>query len=377
MHLSTSKEALIIPLAIVAGAADTKGSRPLLGTTLIKATAGRLSLLCSDGSVLARALTDCNVTKEGELAVDARRFSDLIKAMPDKQSVSMSLDKGQLLVAAGGSKFRLPVHASKEYPKMLTEEGRLTINISAKRLGEMLETVSSAMAVNHSCQPLNGTLIAVRDGAMWAVATDGHRMMVARQVIEGSESVQPTELAISRKAAALARRLLGGSNGNVALIFGLSEVRLEFEGGTVMVCKTIEGKYPKWMGLLPKSPCHAKLENTKLREAVTMVCAALSGMATTGKASEADKRLANRTVSMIFSTTALSIDHSDLASCPVPTVNPDASNEQVSISIDFLADAIAVMPNDIRIGYEGGEKPISIQPSGEDWPLAVLMPRRV
>lgn len=113
--LSTTKEALLSPLNFVAGAADYRGTVPMLGTALLKTTGGRLSLLCSDGAVLARTLAECKIDHEGELAVDARRFGDLIKAMPDKQAISLAMDGEQLLVKAGRSRFRLPVHSAEDY----------------------------------------------------------------------------------------------------------------------------------------------------------------------------------------------------------------------------------------------------------------------
>ena len=68
MQLTTTKEALAAPLAIVSGAADATMSVPMLGTVLLKAAGGRLSMLCSDSAVLARALTDCEV-KAGDHSV--------------------------------------------------------------------------------------------------------------------------------------------------------------------------------------------------------------------------------------------------------------------------------------------------------------------
>ena len=256
--LSTTKEALISPLNFVVGAADYRGTVPMLGTALLKTTGGRLSLLCSDGAVLARTLAECKVDHEGELAVDARRFGDLIKAMPDKQAISLAMDGEQLLVKAGRSRFRLPVHSAEDYPKMVTsDEGKVTIQISSKRLGEMFEEVSAAMASADVRHFLNVTCLTLMDGALWTVATDGHRMIVSCQPIEGSEKIPATEVLVPRKSALLARKLLATSTEDATLVFGKGEFRIQFKDGTVLLSKCVDGKYPDWKRVIPETPCVA------------------------------------------------------------------------------------------------------------------------
>ena len=93
MQITTTKENLASPLSLVMGAADTRGTVPILGTVLMKATdKGQLSLLCSDTGLLARTLTPCEVAKTGSIAIDVRRFNDLIKAVPDKQPIEISVE---------------------------------------------------------------------------------------------------------------------------------------------------------------------------------------------------------------------------------------------------------------------------------------------
>lgn len=149
MIISTTKESLASPLALVAGAADTRGTVPMLGTVLLKATEeGQLSMLCSDTGMLARTLTPVEVKKAGELAVDVRRFFDLVKAVPEKQPIEISLEeKGTLLVKSGRSRFRLPTLAAADYPRMtLDREGRISVTMNARRLADMISDVSSSMA---------------------------------------------------------------------------------------------------------------------------------------------------------------------------------------------------------------------------------------
>lgn len=376
MHIQTSKEALVPPLAVVGGAADMRGTIPIFGTTLLKTVGGRLSLLCFDGAVLARALADCKVQQDGELVVDARRFGDLIRSMPEKQAITMTVDRDQLLLTAGRSKFRLPMQASSVYPKKVPEDGNLTVTIGAKRLAGMFETVSGAMAVNDARVALNGTLLSLRDGALWAVATDAARMTVDCQPIEGSARVSPTQLIVPRKAALLAKKLLMATDGDATLVFCKTELRIQLPNDTVMVTKCIDATFPDWKRILPQMVCQASIAGGKVRETLAMMQVAISGFIDDSKTKKAKAVQALRRVTLTFAKKALAISHSDLATAELPAESPDSSNEQVNVRVDFLAEAANLFSGDLRIGYDASDKPISIRPANEDWPLAIVMPLR-
>lgn len=372
MQLSTTKEALISPLGFVTGAADLRGTVPMLATALLKTVQGKLSLLCSDGAVLARTLTDCKIDQEGEIAVDARRFGDLIRAMPDKQSLSLALDNGQLLVKTGRSRFRLPAHSANDYPKMVTsDEGMVTIQIGSKRLGEMFDEVSSSMGVSDTRTYLNGTYLSLRDGALWLVATDGHRMTVSQQVIEGSEQIACTEVIVPRKSAQLARKLLASASDDTTLVFGKNEFRVQFKDGTVLLSKCIEGKFPDWKKAIPQTPCTASVDADKFGDALAMIRASIE----TGNR----KDTAHRAITLLFGKTTLSVSHSDVATSEIEADNPDSSNESISFSVDYLSDAVESTPKGskkVRIGYNGEGDPITVRPTDVDYPLSVVMPVR-
>lgn len=373
LSISTTKEALLSPLAYVSGAADARGTVPILGTALLKTVQGRLSLLCSDGAVLARSLADCKVEQDGEIAVDARRFGDLIRAMPEKQVISLCMDKEQLLVKAGRSRFKLPVHAASEYPTMAaSNEGMVTIQISSKRLGDMFEEVSHAMAAADARTYLNGTYLSLTGGALWAVASDGHRLAVTRQVIEGSEKIAGTEVIIPRKSAQLARKLLATSSEDVTLVFGNKEFRLQFKDGTVLLSKCLEGKFPDWQRIIPQSVCFSKVETDKIRTALTMIRATIDS-------SESKKNALRRSVGFVFGKAGVSVSHTDVASSEIEAECGDASNERVSLNVDYLADAIDAIPKEsgfVRLGFDDATKPITVRPVDADYPLVIVMPMR-
>lgn len=373
MHVSTTKESLAAPLGLVSGAADTRGTVPMLGTVLLKAAGGKLSMLCSDTGVLARALSTCEVKGEGEIAVDVRRFHDLVRAVPEKQPLELSLeDKGSLLVKSGRSRFRLPTHPAAEYPRMEPKkDNRVSITIDSNRLLDMIEQAAPAMADADIRAYLNAMLFTLSDGRLWIVATDGHRMGVASEVIAGSESIEKTEVIVPRKTALLARKLLA-QGGDVKLTLGAADFQLTFGDGTVLLGKAIDGKYPDWKKAIPAGGSVATLDPKRLRDGLAMIDAMIEDG---GK-----KDMKGRCIEVTFDKGSLTLQRAESARCEVDAVSEVEAPVTIGVNIGYLADAVSAIgegAEGICLSFADPQKPITVRPQGAEYPLVVVMPMRV
>lgn len=370
MQLTTTKENIASPLSLVAGAADPRGQIQMLGTVLLKTTQGKLSLLCSDSAVLARALAVCDVGSDGEVAVDVKRLSDLVRALPDKENINISLEeKGTLLVKAGRSRFRLPTHKASEYPRMSTvKEQRVTLAISAKRLAEMFEQVADSMATADIRTYLNGALVSLRDGHLVIVGTDGFRMVITKEPIPGSESISPRSIIMPRKSALLARRLLA-VGGEVKLALGSADLQLTFTDGTVLVARSLEGAYPDFERAVPKYDATASVSSRKFSEAVGLIDATTEA---------ADKNL-GRIVAMTFSDKTLTLSSGENGRCEIDAESTQPNNQELTFNVDYLRSAVATIGatgEAMRISYPSMANVVCLRPSAAEFPLAVVMGMR-
>lgn len=367
MQFATTKEALAAPLSLVAGAAESKGQVPMLATVLMKTVNGKLSLLCSDTSVVARALSACSVGKDGEIAVDVRRLSDLVKALPEKQALDVSLEeKGTLLVKSGRSRFRLPTLPAADFPRMTqAKEQRLTITIPGKRLAEMLEQVSDAVGVADVRAFLNGAYLSLQDGFLCLVGTDGFRMVVAREPIAGSESIPPKSVIIPRKSAMLARRLLG-QDGDVKVAIGSADVQFSFADGTVLIAKGISGAYPDWQRAIPQTTAVAVIDSRRFSEAIGLIDAT---------AEAADKKI-GRAVEMSFDKTLLTLASGEQSRCEIDAECPEPNGQVLCFNVDYLKSAVDTIGSTgkaVRVCFPASANVISIRPADADFPVAVVM----
>lgn len=372
MQVSTTKESLAAPLGLVFGAADTRGTVPMLGTVLIKTVNGKLSMLCSDLGMVARAQTSCEVKSEGEIAVDARRLYDLIRAVPERQPLDLSLDdKGKLIVKSGRSRFQLPTLPAAEYPRLTPKkEDRVSVTIEAKRLLEMIEQTAPAMADSDIRAYLNGMLVSLSGGRLWLVATDGHRMNVACEPVPSSEGIAKTETILPRKSANLARKLLA-QGGKVKLVIGPADLQIAFEDGTLLFAKGIEGQFPPWDRVIPAAAQTATVDVDRLGAGLAMIEAMIEDG---GK-----KDAGGRGVEITFGKGVITAQKGEAARTEIEAAC-EAEPVTIGLNISYLRDAVSAIgggTEGLTFGFSTSLNSISVRPQGAEYPLAVVMPMRL
>ena len=374
MQIATTKEALASPLALVAGAADTRGNLPMLGTVLLKATdTGKLSMLCSDTGMLARTLIPVEVKRVGEIAIDVRRFHDLIRAVPEKQPIEICVEeKGTLLVKSGRSRFRLPTHPAAEYPRMATaKENRLSVTMNGRRLAEMISDVSPSMADADLRPFLNGALFSLDKAGLWIVSTDGHRLTVSHEPILGADTLVPRNLIIPRKSVLLAKKLLS-QGGIVTLTLGAKNIQFTFEGGAVLLGNSVDGAYPNWRGVIPTTAEQVSVSADRLANALAMIDA-------TTDSNEKQDAMKSK-VELHFAKTTTTLRRGDSGLCEIESVSSSDVPFDLAFNINYLMDAVGTIratKEDVVIGYATTANAITVRPKGKEYPLIVVMPLRV
>ena len=337
MQITTTKENLASPLSLVMGAADTRGTVPILGTVLMKATdKGQLSLLCSDTGLLARTLTPCEVAKTGSIAIDVRRFNDLIKAVPDKQPIEISVEaKGNtLLVKSGRSRFRLPALAASDYPQMLpAKEERLSITIGARRLADMISDITASMADADLRPFLNGALFSLDREGLWLVSTDGHRMSISHEPIVGSDTLVPRNVIIPRKTVLLAKKLLL-QGGSVTLTLGSKNVQFLFADGAVLLGNAVDGTYPNWRSVIPATTERVTISADRLANSLAMIAAT---------SDDNEKQTAMKCkVEIAFTKATTTLRRGDTGLCELESLSSTDAPAELAFNITYLSDAEAL-----------------------------------
>ena len=256
MKFTATREQIIQPVQAVIGVVERKQTMPVLANVLLAVKGNRLSVTGTDLEVELVASGEVNVGQPGEITVPGRKLLEIAKALPDKVSVTVSLDGERLKVVAGRSRFTLSTLAATEFPVVESVSAQQTLTLPQAELGRLIAKTHFSMAQQDVRYYLNGTLLETDGKLLRTVATDGHRLAIAEaQLATGGKNVTAQQVIVPRKGILELQRILG-NEGDVEITIGSNHIRLQI-GDIRFTSKLIDGKFPDYGRVIPASPSKA------------------------------------------------------------------------------------------------------------------------
>jgi DNA polymerase-3 subunit beta len=252
MELTVAKADLQKELQLCQGVVEKRSTIPILSNVLIKAADGRLQIAATDLDVTILSSCPAKVSDPGGVTIEARRFFDVIRSLPDDEIKITLQENFSLLIESGTAKFRLLGLPAEDYPTLPSISTAESFSIPLDELKTMVSKVIFAITHEETRFQLNGALLKVQPTKMEMVATDGHRMaLINFPQNTAKKKGQELTILIPRKALQEILRLESADNGNVT--FGVSENHLFFEAGDRrLLARMIDVNFPNYMEVIAR-----------------------------------------------------------------------------------------------------------------------------
>lgn len=302
-----------------------------------------LTLAATDMDVLLMIGVLSQGAAGGPILVDLERFAKTLKAIKDVE-VEVVLCPKAVEVKTARATFKLNATDAGDFPSLPTPE---KTDFHADDLGALVNRTQHAVAHESARYAINGALLERREDRLTMVATDGRRLVAAK----GSCSADgPKRVSILQpKALRLIPKLF--SNGCEVEVN--DERVICFNGPIVLVSNKVEGKFPPWRDVIPKSNGHFVLIDAEaLLDAVGQ-----AGVVTTGES----KGVALEVCASSVAVQAKSPDVGEV-SVDVPAIGGEGDPVRVGVDPKFLTDAVKSLDDQtIRIEVEAPNKPIVLR----------------
>ena len=253
MHfITTPRDALLAPLQSVAGIVEKRHTLPILSNVLIEKHGDTLTMLATDVEIQIRTSSTSGELggEDAAITVGAKKFHDILRALPDSAPVTVTLDDKRMTLKAGKSRFALQTLPAVDYPRMNLPEGEGTrLNVSQRTFKRQLAQVAYAMAQQDIRYYLNGLLLIADGNQLRMVATDGHRLAYAASTIDSS--TPRTEVILPRKTVMELSRQLADSDDMLEVVLAGNQAVFRF-GPIELVTKLIDGKFPDYERVIPQ-----------------------------------------------------------------------------------------------------------------------------
>lgn len=276
MRFTVSRESFLKPLKMVASVVERRHTQnlPILSNVLIKISGSEFQLTTTDQEVelISNGILE-EAFIEGAVTVPVRKLMDVCRALPENSLLSFEEETDRLIIRGGRSRFTLSTLSALHFPNLEGEKWDFTFTVLKQALRLLIEQTGFAMAEQDVRYYLNGMLLEVKKGILYAVAADGHRLAVGK--MNGAFNSPGTfRIIVPRKGVLELSRLLDDKEGSVTIMMGGNHIRVVTDGVT-MTSKLLEGRFPDYERIIPANGDKIVLANRELLKEAFLRSAAL------------------------------------------------------------------------------------------------------
>ncbi len=366
MKIRLKRSEFLNELAPMQGIVERRTTIPVLSHILLRAGDGRLDLAATDLDVSLTTWCEAEVEGTGGIAVQARKFLEIVRSLPSDEVRLEVADENRLRIAAGSSRFTINGLSPDDFPTLPTVDESEVVALPFGRFKAMVGKVIFAVSTEESRFQLNGALVKLKDGGLELVATDGHRLALVENGLEGAAAADG--VLVPRKALLELQRFEGGDGD---LGFARGEHHLSFRlGRRELICRILEGTFPDYERVIAKDNDRVGVFDRRLLSEAVQRVALLTG----------DRA---RAVRLEFSDDRMKVSaaNPDLGEAS-EEVDCEFSGDGLSLGLnpDYLAQFLAAVDTaKVRIELKDeNTQCIGVPLDGEDQRyLCVIMPMRV
>jgi DNA polymerase-3 subunit beta len=186
----------------------------------------------------------------GAITVPAKKFADIIKELPDSESISVSVKKNNMVsIDCSNSSFKIMGLPKDEFPQLPEFKNKDAITLSQKKLKTMLNMTSFAISNDEARHVLNGLLFVIKPSFIRLVATDGRHLATCEDKAQFPKTLERKFIVPTNAVNELAKTL--ADEGEVRIVF--AENQILFEASSMkLVSRLIDGEFPDYEQVIPK-----------------------------------------------------------------------------------------------------------------------------
>ncbi len=319
MEFIIEKGELLAGLYLAQGIVERRATIPILSNILLSSDGTAVTLAATDQEIGIRRICQAKVKKKGTVSVSARKLYEMAREFPDGDVTIRGMENNWIEIATGKARFRLVGLDPREFPDMTAAPGEaaLSLRVPAQVLADMIEHTVFAVSADETRANLNGIFLeGVGKGQLRMVATDGHRLAMVTQDVEGGRKEKG--VIIPRKAVGELRKVLEGGDDEIEIIVdqGTAFAR---RGAVEMSMRLIEGEFPDYNQVIPE-----KSERVCYVDAATLM-AALRRISTVSSERTKGVRIQLKRGIMELS-----------------TINPDVGEGNEELEIEYSGDDVGI-----------------------------------
>lgn len=270
MDIRLKRAEFLTELGPMQGIVERRTTIPVLSHLLLRAEGDSLALAATDLDVSLTSSVDAQVKREGAIAVQAKKFFEIIRSLVGEEVRLVVDDSRGVTITAGTSRFKIHGLPAQDFPTLPSVGKDKGVELPFAQFRRMLAKIIFAVSSEESRFQLNGALLKMSAKGLEIVATDGHRLALIEAEVSGAREADG--VLVPRKALQELLRF-EPKDPEARLTFRRGEHHLSFRlGQRELVCRILEGTFPDYERVIAKdNDKKAVFDRRALAEAVRRV----------------------------------------------------------------------------------------------------------
>lgn len=379
MKLVCSQSDLNAHLSLVGRAVPSRPNQPILANILLTADTGtqRVSLSAFDLTLGIQSTFSAQVEASGAITLPAKLLTDIVSRLSAESQITLEETEPGAIVTllAHTGRYQVRGIGPEEFPELPLAQTAEAIHLPTDALMEGLRGTLFATSSDETKQVLTGVHLKVESETLEFAATDGHRLAVVEtsSTEEGSTALGPAAFAVTVPARALRdlERIISSraSSEPISLYFDQGQTVFQW-GDQYLTSRTLDGQYPNYRQLIPKSFERQVTLDRKLflnsLERIAVLADQKSSVVKLTIASEAQQ-------------VTLSADAQDVGSGQESVAAQiTGDNLEIAFNVRYLMDGLkALNTAEIQIQLNSATSPVVVTPLGALKMTYLVMPVQV
>ena len=249
MKFIVSSSQLLKQLQILGGVINTNNTLPILDNFLFELSNTQLKISASDLETTMSTAIDVEADETGAIAVPARLLLDILKTFPDQPLTFKVEDNNTIEISSDSGKYALAYADGAEFPRSVELESPSSTTLKGNILANAISKTIFASGNDDLRPVMSGVFFQFSPESLIFVATDAHKLVkYTRTDVKANEIA---EFIMPKKPLTLLKNILSGSEDDVNIEYNDTNAKFTF-GGSILVCRLIDGKYPNYEAVIPK-----------------------------------------------------------------------------------------------------------------------------
>ena len=260
MKIICDKTLLSAAIDGVSRAVTLRSTVPVLEGILLKAEGFSLTLTGYDLEMGIVTTIEANVLESGEIVLNAKLLSDMVRRMPAGQIHITAADNGKTSIQAGVAQFEIQSMPASDFPQLPNTGAEETLTVKTGVFREMIERTLYAVSQDEKRPAHTGELLEITPEQLTVVALDGFRLAIVDRKVPANKEIR---IIVPGKTMTEVLRLLANDDEAEVRICANRRYIVFITAGYTIMSRLIEGEFLNYNNVIPDGSRTEALLDTK------------------------------------------------------------------------------------------------------------------